>query len=64
MTQITVKVRYDELPKVVRDDFLLEQKDRKIQKKELSSFLKETFVEPESLSFAFFSGNLSQAGEK
>jgi len=53
MTQITVKVRYDELPKPVREDFLLEEKDGKIQRKELSPILKETFVDSESLIFSF-----------
>ncbi len=54
MSQITVKVRYDELPKPVREDFLLEEKDGKIQRKECSSVLKETFVETKSPSYAFF----------
>jgi len=56
--QITVNIRYDELPKPVREDFLLENKDGNIQRKELNPVLKETFVDPESLSYAFFIGDL------
>lgn len=58
MSQITVKVRYDELPDPVRKDFLLEEKDGEIKRKELGPTLKETFVDPESLTYAFFMGDL------
>jgi hypothetical protein len=46
----TVMVRYDELPKPVREDFLLQVKDGVVCRRELPPVLHKVFVEPEPYS--------------
>jgi hypothetical protein len=57
-------MRWDELPNPVREDFLLENKNGKIQRKEVSNTLKELFVDSEKSSYAPYFSNKDKMTEK